>query len=51
MKTVLAILAVTAIALSCIFTGHDNTIALTCVAAISGLGGYALRDIIKKHTT
>jgi len=51
MKTILAILAITAIALSCIFTGHDNTIAILCVTGISGLGGYALRDIIKKYTT
>ncbi|MBA7590891.1 hypothetical protein ES708_33033 [subsurface metagenome] len=41
-KTIVAIVAITAIIVSCIFKNIDGAIVGAGVAAIAGLGGYAI---------
>lgn len=41
-KTVIAIIAVTVIIVTCIFNDIDGAVVGTGVAAIAGLGGYAI---------
>ncbi len=41
-KTIIAIIAVTIIIVACIFKNIDGAVVGTGVAAIAGLGGYAI---------
>ncbi len=46
-KTIVAIVAVTAIIITCIIKDIDGAIVGTGVAAIAGLGGYAIGRVKK----
>ena len=41
-KTIIAIVAITAIIITCLFKGINGAIAGAGIAAIAGLGGYAI---------
>ena len=47
-KTIVAIVAITAIIVSCVFTNIDGDIVGTGVAAIAGEGGYAVGKFKRK---
>ena len=47
-KTIVAIAAITAIIISCIFNDIDGAVVGSGVAAVAGLGGYAIGKFKRK---
>jgi hypothetical protein len=48
-KVCLAIVAITILEVTALLTGHNGTILRLSLVAISGLGGFSLAQLIRRH--